>query len=354
MNGASPNIYDVARQAGVSKSTVSRVLTSNGRVSASTRLRVEQAMAALGYSPNTSARRLAGSGDKRIGLLLPYFGDMFSSFYVHEILRGVGEVASSRDAEMLVHVQHSASVPRDVERKLRQNGLVGGWLIADDSVPGATLGHLRRSGVPYVLLNRATLSEGDMNTAGVDNRLGARLAVKYLMSLGHRRIATLTGALSQEPGRERLAGYRETMEQAGLAVPREYVAEANFSRSLARDAVARMLRFDYPPTAIFAASDQMAAGAQEAALESGLRLPVDLSIIGFDDEFLACQLAPRLTTIRQPIRDVCALAAAWLLENMDRPGAPPVRIVLKPELVVRDSCGRPAAVAPERMAAGVA
>lgn len=334
------NIYDVASRAGVSKSTVSRVLNSSSQVKDSTRLRVQEAMEELGYNPNATARRLAGSTDRRIGLVLPFFTEMFSSFYVHEVLRGVGEVASERDAELLVHIQHNGNGSNGVERKLNGNGFHGGWIVADESIPIQALESLQQEGVPVVLLNREAASLR-VPAAVVDNRLGAYRAAEYLLGLGHRRIATVTGDLDQQPGRDRLAGFEDALAAHQVRLPEDHVIRCNFDREAAAAGAAKLLRSGLPPTAIFAASDLMAAGVYEAAAAAGFRVPDDLSVVGFDDDTMAAQMSPKLTTIRQPLREIARSASEWLLTRLDAGDMSSFHVVLAPELVIRGSCCPP-------------
>lgn len=337
-NGA--NIYDVAASAGVSKSTVSRVLNGSGRVSPHAMQQVMQAIDALGYRPNPDARRLAGSVDRRIGLVLPFFQSMFSSFFVHEVLRGAGEIASERDADLLLHIQGDAESQSRLERRLRRSNKLGGWLIADDRVPDEVLSHLVRDGTPFIVLNRDMGPLG-MASASVDNAAGARLAVEHLIALGHRRIATITGDLEREPGARRLDGYLAALESAGIALNETLVASANFQRDLAAEAAGRFLAMNDRPTAVFAASDLMAAGVYDAAAASGVAIPEELSVIGFDDDVMARQLHPTLTTVRQPLAEMARAASAWLLNTLEGGEGALCREVLLPELVGRCSCSPP-------------
>lgn len=334
------NIFDVAKLAGVSKSTVSRVLNGSDRVSDATRAAVSRAMEELGFRPNTAARRLAGSADRRIGLLLPFFGSMFSSFYVYEVIRGVGEVVSERDAELLLHFQHEGANGDSVQQRLTTNGALGGWVIADEHIPDSVLRKVAASGIPSVLLNRSCELSG-MSWAAIDNRSGAYAAAEHLIGLGHTRIATLTGSLQQAPGRERLDGFLDAMRFYGLNVPEEFVTQCDFQQQMAADAAARMLRLPEPPTAIFAASDLMAAGVYEASGAMGTAIPGDLSVVGFDDDFLAGQLAPRLTTVRQPLSDAARAAAGWLLDHLEQRNGHQLELRLPASIVSRESCAPP-------------
>ncbi len=335
-----PNIFDVARRAGVSKSTVSRVLNGSDRVSEATRAAVQRAMEELGFRPNSAARRLAGSADRRIGLLLPFFGSMFSSFYVYEIIRGVGQVVSERDTELLLHFQHEDRNGEDLRRRLTANGALGGWVIADESVDDLLLQEVSDAGIPFVLLNRESAAPR-CAWAAVDNSGGAGAAAEYLVSLGHTRLATLTGPLRQQPARERLEGFLEAAERCGVPVPGSCIAECDFQQRLAAGKAAELLSSPQPPTAIFAASDLMAAGVYEAASSLGLRIPDDVSVVGFDDDSIASQLVPRLTTVRQPLAEAARAATSWLLDHLEQRNGQPLRVRLPAALVVRESCAPP-------------
>lgn len=326
--------------AGVSKSTVSRVLNNADSVRASTRRQVEEAMLRLGYRPNVSARRLAGSTDRRIGLILPFFTEMFSSFYVHEVLLGVGEIVSERDAELLLHIEHRSPDKDALEKKLFGNGQLGGWLIADESISHELLKQLQAKGTPFVLLNRSVGLRG-ASAAVVDNGVGASLAAEHLMDMGHRRIAILAGDLALQPAADRASGFASALGSRGLTVEDDLCVQCNFNREMAYDAARRMLTGKARPTAIFAASDLMASGVYEAAAAEDVSIPEELSVVGFDDDVLAGQLVPKLTTVRQPLREMAQTAAAWLLDYIEGKTREIARISLAPRLIERESTAPP-------------
>ena len=329
-------IEDVARQAGVSVATVSRALRGLPNVAAGTRARVEQAAADLQYRPDPSASRLATGRGHAIGVALPNIG----GWYFSQVLAGVEAVLAPAGFDLLVY---AAAEPDDRRRFLRDAlpsyQRVDGLVLVDLALPDEDVDQWAQSGVCVVTIGQRT---DPFPSVTVDNRAAAATAVRHLLNLGHREIA-LIGALEEErfhftvPGQRR-AGFDDALSERGITVRPDHIATGLFTVESGRTAMDTLLATSVAPTAVFAASDEMAIGAMDSARQHGLSVPGDLSIVGFDDHDLSAAVG--LTTIRQPVVDIGGRAASLLLTEMaaGHPGGD--HVVMPTTLVVRTSTAR--------------
>jgi len=310
-------IEDVAKVAGVSMKTVSRVLNHEPNVSERTRLRVQSAVDKLQYRPLPSARILAGRRSYLVAMLF----DNPSNNYLMEIEMGVLDACKSQHYHlMLAPVDYdSRSAVAEVEAlviQLQVDGLVLTPPITDDPL---VIARLRELEIPYSSVSAKEENRG----IGVmlDERGAVRAMLAHLVGQGHRRIAHITGHPAHGASEWRMAGYRDALEEAGLPYDPSLVVGGEFSYDSGYEATLRLLALPQRPTAIFAANDDMAAGAICAIGEHGLSVPADISVCGFDDTPIARQIYPTLTTIRQPMREMGRLAALELLTDIRNPGA---------------------------------
>ena len=327
---------DVATLAGVSRTTVSFVL--NGRtdvkIPEETRRRVLDAAEQLGYHPHAPARQLAGGRSHVIALVLRQSPEQIAGDAVlAETLRGLAAAARSGGFRVMVEPL-APDGPDATYASLLRAQHADGLVISGPRVDDPDLLDLVRDGFPIVL--QGALPDVEVTSVDVDNVAGARGAVEHLISLGHRRIACITNApLVYTAAQERLTGYRDALRAAGIAAPAELVGEAAFDAASGHAAMAGLLArttFD----AVFAASDVVALGAIGALREAGLRVPDDISVVGFDDIPLAAYFDPPLTTVRLPAFELGQAAGRALLERIaDR--AVPLRTLLPTELIVRAS-----------------
>ncbi|MDR7484425.1 MAG: LacI family DNA-binding transcriptional regulator [Armatimonadota bacterium] len=328
-------IREVARAAGVSVATVSRVVSGSAhRVSDPTRHRVLAAVARLGYHPNLVARGLKKRVTGTIGLIVP---DISNPFFP-AIARGIEDVASRAGlAVLLCNTYEDLAKERTYLGVLRKR-MVDGLIFA---TVGANTGHLRmlrRQGVPVVLVARAP--DGvEMDAVLVDNRRGAREATEHLLRLGHRRIAFIGGPATLPVARERLAGYCDALQAVGIPVDPARIGHGDFHADGGAAVVAALLRRGAAFTAVVAANDLMAIGAMRELRRWGRRLPDDVAVVGFDDITFASLVDPRLTTVAQPKYRMGCLAMERMLELLGGADRTPRRLVLEPRLIVRDSCG---------------
>jgi LacI family transcriptional regulator len=328
-------IADIAREAGVSLPTVSRVLNGRTDVSAATRRRVEELLSHHGY------RRRASRSPSRASLIDVVFNDL-DSLWAVEILRGVEKVTHEAGVGAVVSaVHHQPTSAQQWLASIRTRSSDGAILVTSELAPRLHA-ELRRLGMPAVVIDPAGVPTFDIPTIGATNWAGGRSAVEHLLGLGHRRIGMITGPPTVLCSRARLDGYRTAVDSAGLANDEQLVREGDFSHESGFAQGSALLDLDSPPTAVFASSDQMALGVYEAARRHGLRIPDDLSVVGFDDLPQSRWSPPPLTTVRQPLDEMGAAAARALLQLAAGETANGLRMELSTQLVVRDSTTRPA------------
>ena len=342
MAGTKPSgdvtIMDVAQEAGVSYATVSRVVNNKGYIKPETRERVMRAVTRLGYVVNQQARSLASGRSQVVGLLVPGV----ESAYIGEIIRGIDEELVSASYDLMLYTAHRRRTRESAYVAALTQGMADGLLLVLPRDPSAYLETLRQRGFPYVLIDHQGVD--DVGPAvGATNRQGGYDATRHLIELGHRRIGFITGRLEHGCSRDRLAGYQAALTEHGLDADPQLVREGDFTQPAGFRAARELLALLERPTAIFASNDVMAFGVMEAARVGGLRIPEDISIVGFDDIPQALHVHPPLTTIRQPLEQMGRLAARMLLRQIDDRRQPAERIDLPTELIVRDSCRAPAA-----------
>ena len=310
-------IEDVAEKAGVSMKTVSRVLNHEPNVSERTRKRVEAVVEKLRYRPLPSARVLAGRRSYLVAMLF----DNPSSNYLIEIQMGVLDACQAQHYNlMLAPLAHgSKGIVAKVEALVLQAQLDGLVLTPPLTDDAALLQRLAELGVPW---SSVSALERNRRVGVVVDEFGAVCAMmEHLVALGHRRIAHVTGHPAHGASGWRLAGYHEGLRRAGLRADPALVVAGEFSYESGYAAANALLDLKQPPTAIFAANDDMAAGAICAICERGLSVPGDISVCGFDDTPIAHQVYPALTTVRQPTRDMGRLATLELLKDIREPGS---------------------------------
>ena len=328
-------IVDVARHAGVSHSTVSRVLNGHPHVKAATKARVEQAVNELGYVANMQARGLAGGPSGSIGLIALEV----STSYVVEVIRGVDEELAASGLDLMLSTTRRQTL-REREQVLRlSQGLVDGLIVLIPAAAEMYLEDLSRRGYPIVLIDHAATPLA--STATMANRSSADQAMAHLIGLGHKRIGHITGNMATDAARKRLTSWRAMLQAHRLDHGNDLVAEGNFLRESGRSGAATLLDQPEPPTAILAASDFMAVGVLDELRNRGLRCPDDISVMGFDDVPEATVTSPQLTTIRQPMKALGRQAVRMLMSRMQDPSAPAVHVELATELIARESTAPP-------------
>lgn len=333
-------IKEVAKRAGVSVATVSRVYNHSHRVREETQVRVRHTAQRLGYSPHGAARSLVTNRTHTIGVLLP---DLYGEFF-SELIRGIDQTAQVRGYHVLL--SSARSPVESLEPALRSmRGRVDGLILMTPDLDAAAAGRSLPAGFPVVLLNGPP-SDAACDNFGIANFDGARSMVRHLASLGHRRIAIICGAEQNFDAAERLRGYRTALAELGLDIDPGLELPGDFSEAAGHDAARRMLERDLRPTAVFAANDGMAIGALSAFRDAGLRVPDDIAVAGFDDIPMARYVDPALTSVRVDISELGKNATDRLLDALGEPAPRTLqRQTLPTTLVVRRSCGAPGGAA---------
>ena len=335
----SVTIYDLAREAGVGIGTASRCMNNHPHVAPATRAKVLTAAKRLNYFPHRYARGLASKKSNAVSIVIPYI----ANYFFVEVLQGVQDKATELGVDLVLY---GVNDPSEAEHYLRRSlhyGHVDGVLYFSMRFPESCVLKFKEMSLPVVLVDAY---HPDFDSFRVENREGARQATAHLARFGHRSIAMINANLDAQPARERLDGYRDALAEYGLPFVPDVVRIApkqrldGFNKEWGEVALRSLIRgttASHHPSAVFIASDIQAAGALDAARELGVRVPEDLAIVGFDDIELAQHL--ELTTMRQPMYQIGALALARVMEKADHPGGTPTVSTFVPELIVRHTCG---------------
>ncbi|MFL6197228.1 MAG: LacI family DNA-binding transcriptional regulator [Thermoanaerobaculia bacterium] len=330
----SASIKEVALKAGVSVATVSRVVNGTGPVAEETRRRILETIEELRYVPHGGARSLITNQTHTAGVLLP---DLYGEFF-SEVIRGIDLAARRAGYHVLVSGFHSDRA--EIEAVLRAlRGRVDGLIVLSPDVDAQTLRRNLPDTLPVVLLN-CPVDDASFDAINIDNYGGAYAMVRHLAGLGHRRIAILSGPADNADARDRLRGYREALRDAGREASGELELEGNFGEESGYQAGRRLLELRPRPTAVFAANDSMAIGCLFALRESGVRVPEDIAVAGFDDIPIARYITPPLSSVHVPIAELGMRAMERLLAAIpDKDQHQPRQETVPTSLVVRGSCG---------------
>ncbi|MBN1566195.1 MAG: LacI family DNA-binding transcriptional regulator [Anaerolineae bacterium] len=327
-------IIDVAREAGVSNSTVSRVVNNSELVKPETREKVLNAMMRLGYVVNQQARSLRGGRSQVVGVLVPDVGNS----YIGEIIRGIDAELAANQYDLLLYTTHRRKTKESTHVATITRGLADGLLLLLPTNVQAYMESLQAQQFPHVLIDYQAVDNKWTSTIQSTNWQGAYDATQYLIELGHRRIGYVVGLREMQCSLDRLAGYRAALADYAIPFDPALVYYGDFYLPEGYDATTTLLQASPPPTAIFAANDLSALGVMEAIRSHGLSIPNDISVIGFDDIPDAAQFHPSLTTVRQPLEDMGRLAVRTLLKRLANPDLHGERVELPTELIVRNSC----------------
>jgi LacI family transcriptional regulator len=332
----------LAELSGVSVATVSRALNDYDDVSAATRKRVLKLAEELEYTPTAAARSLVTKRSYVVGVVLSTgvdHPDIQHPFF-QEVLVGLKRRLGAGGYDLLLLANERAGNAFGASSYLQRcrHHRVDGVVLMGADAGDPDVQKLSRSAIPCVAVDLDLVGR---RTGFVisDNARGSGLAIEHLHELGHDRIATITGPTQMRVGMDRLVGYRQALERLGLPYRDEYVRDGDFYFESGSAAMQELLSLPEPPTAVFAASDLMAAGAIRAVEQAGLSVPADIAVVGFDDIQLAAMMQPALTTVRQDKLGLGAAAAEALLRMIELDGSPPPGITLPVELVVRASSG---------------
>jgi LacI family transcriptional regulator len=331
------NIYEVAELAGVSLATVSRVINPGAKVSDKTREKVLAAMEQLGYKPNSIAQSLATRSSNAVGVLVselhgPFFGAMLSA--IEKTFKAAGKF-------VLVAAGHSNEAQEREAIRFLVSRNCDALIVHVEALPDRALVEHDHEKTPLIVMNRKVRGLAD-RCFSLNNELGGYLATQSLLKLKHKRIAYISGPLDFVDAKQRLAGHKRALEEAGVKFDERLLHEGDYHETGGQEALNALFAKSVAFTAVVCANDEMAAGAMAAAHERGLELPRELSIVGFDDAPISRYVYPKLTTVHYPIADMAGMAARWVLKHVYEHEQVDVQQAFEPKLVTRDSVARPA------------
>jgi LacI family transcriptional regulator len=328
-------IDDIAKKIGVSKTTVSRVLNNRPYVDAVTKQKILDLIEKTGFTPQKSAINLSVGKTNIIGLLVPSLSNPYSL----TVIQGVAEKIAQGNYELMLYTTglSEANQKRFLNKISTKN--VDGLIVLLPRDSNDLEKQLALSNLPIVLIDHRGI-DTHLHSISVTNEKGSYDATEHLLGLGHERIGFITGVMDFGCSRDRLEGYRVSLAKHGIPFTEEYVSEGDFTESSGYKAARKLLSLPNRPTAIFCSNDDMAIGAMRAAQEMGLRLPGELSLVGFDDTVRASMAYPPLTTIKQPLFKMGETAAVLVKRLIDGETVESVNIVLNTELIVRGSSAK--------------
>jgi LacI family transcriptional regulator len=327
----------VAQLAGVSRSTVSRVVNNQSGVRENVRSRVWQVIEETGYRPNLAARALASKRSGIISLVIPHaYSRLFSDPYFPRLTQGITQACNQNNLSLSLFLFHSEDEEKNLTRRIANTSITDGVIIASSQLDDPLMPGLIANRVPLVVIGR-TDQYPEVNFVDIDNVNGAYTATTHLLRRNYGRVAHISGPQNMASGVDRLLGYRRALRDRGHTFHEELVAEGDYSEAGGYAAMCQLL--PHQPDAVFAASDQMALGAYRAIQEAGLQIPQDIGVVGFDDVLPPNSMQPLLTTIRQPVVQTGVEAVNLLLDIIENGPSPANHIILDTKLVIRESCG---------------
>jgi len=335
-----PNLTleDVAKKAGVSRSTVSRVVNGYDNISDNVRNRVLKVIEETGYHPHAAARALASQRTRIIGLILPHSVSMlFTDPYYPHLLKGISHACNQNQYTLAFFLFSSEEDEKINFNSIPSNGLLDGVLVQSDHLgKQRIINYLLDTKLPHVVIGRPRQPD-KVSFVDVDNRNGAKEAVTHLIHLGYQRISTITGPLQSTVGIDRRNGYIDALYEQDVCVDPELIEEGDFTEQGGYNAMQRLI--SKKSDAVFVASDMMAFGAIRAIKEHGLNIPEDIAVVGFDDIPLTTLTNVELTTIHQPVSKLGEQAVRLLLNIIESGDETPQNIIMETNLVTRSTCG---------------
>jgi LacI family transcriptional regulator len=336
MSEKKPTINDVAREAGVSKRTVSRVINGSSNVGPKTLELIQKVIERMDYSPDKQARGLASSRSYLLGLIY----DNPDALYIDQVQRGVLDICSRKGYELVVHPckYRSADVVDNCLKFIRRSRIDGVIVLPPVSESKELAAALREQEHCYVRMASVDLDD-HTNIVVSDERAAMSEMARYIVSIGHTNIGFITGPLNYYSSIERLEGFRNTLSKLGVKLEEEKIIEGENSYSSGMACAQKLLLQENRPTAIFANNDEMAAGVLKVAHTMGIKVPEQLSIAGFDDNLLASRIIPSLTTIQRPVGAMASMAAHKIIQSIEKNITQSVEkdFLVKPHLIIRES-----------------
>jgi len=327
-------LEEIAKIAGVSRSTVSRVVNNNPRVKDATREKVKDVIREVKFQPSTAARRLAGGKSNIIGLVIPMgVARLFTDPYFPILLQSVSATCNTNNLTVMLWLAEPDQ-KRTLINQILNYDILDGVIVSSMSVNDPIISNLAKSHIPFVLVGRPP-KENNIHFVDIDNKEGARKIVSHLIKSGKKRIGTITGKQNMLVSLDRLAGYRQALTDAGIEVIPELILDGNFTDLGGYSCTHALLpkKID----AIFAASDFMALGVLRALKETGAKIPEEIAVVGFDDAPFAPTTTPPLTTIHQPTDQLGSRAVELLVSLINNNHPSPNSVTIPVDIVFRDS-----------------
>jgi DNA-binding LacI/PurR family transcriptional regulator len=328
-------LSEVAKKAGVSMATVSRVINNSPKVHPETRLKVQQVIKNLKYHPNRVAKRLRNKNapGNLLGVLIP---DIQNPFYV-EVLRGIENIAYENKYALIVCNFSQDEKKEKLYLDILQSESIDGLIAAPANEHDQNVISVVKSGLPIVCVDRG-LSDIDVDVILVENRNGAYSAVDYLAKAGYSRIAYISGIPQIPSSQQREQGYRDALVANNLPIDKKLIKYGDSGHQSGVKLCEELLNLSTPPDAIFTGNNLITLGALETIHKRGLKIPKEIAIIGFDDMYWSISLNPPLTAVKQPAYEIGRRAAEQLIQRINNPSRPTVSMIMKTELIIRSSC----------------
>ncbi|GAB4436705.1 MAG: LacI family DNA-binding transcriptional regulator [Anaerolineae bacterium] len=338
MTDSNLTLEKIAKLAGVSRSTVSRVVNNQASVRPEVRARVQQVIAETGYHPHPAARSLAGQRAGIIGLAIPReVQSLFTDPYYPRLMQGIAQACNTHDFILSLFLFHTEQDEERLAPRILRNRLVDGVIVCAPPAGDPFVQQLLASDTPFVMVGRPAEAAPPISFVNVDNVNAAAAATTHLLRQGRQRIAAITGPLNTTVGQDRRQGYENALRAAGISPDPNLITEGDFTEQGGYAAMQRLL--PQQPDAVFVASDTMALGALGALRLAGRAVPGDVAVVGFDDLPAAALADPPLTTVYQPIRRLGARAVDHLIGLFGHPEQPASHTIAETRLVVRQTCG---------------
>lgn len=329
-------LEDIGRLAGVSRSTVSRVINDHASVNPDVRARVQEVIVRTGYTPNVAARSLVSGRTGVIGLVIPSrVHSLFEDPYFSRLIQGISAASNRAGTTLSLFLFQNEEEESELYPRVVKSGMLDGLILTASRMADPLLSQVSPNEIPIVIVGRPDID--GFSYVDVDNRGGALQVSKHLCSLGYQRIGLVGAPVSTTAGLDRLNGFVEGLALCGMALNPTLRVDGDFSESSGYLAMRDLI--PHKPDAVFVASDTMAIGAMRALREAGVRVPEDMAVVGFDGLPSSVNATPTLTTVRQPVTDTGARAVHILNDLVTGVAETPVSEIMPVELVVRESCG---------------
>ncbi len=331
-------LEDIAKQTGVSRSTVSRVVNNHPSVKPKVRKHVLDVIQKTGYHPHAAARTLASQRSRTLGLILPHsISFFFTDPYYSFLTKGIAQACNNKNYTLALFLVSSKEDEESIFPRVCHKGMLDGVLVqsghhGDQEI----IGRLVDSNMPFIVVGRPFRFD-NVSFVDIDNIDAAYNAVSHLARLGRKRIGTIAGPTASTVGLDRIEGYRKALSERGLPLSDDLIVEGDFTEASGYAVMQKLLAAK--PDAVFAASDTMAIGALHALRDAGKKVPEDVALVGFDDIPVASQADVQLTTVRQPINQFGYQAVEALIDQIENDDRTPRRYVLASELIIRKTCG---------------